>query len=404
MLSENGCVFLVLFLVSRWGKIIPKYFFVKSGGELMLKFFFLLIFLSSSSWSYSPHFLEVDKIFSEVDRSLTFPFCSNLHPNATEPVECQIPTNIPLFQSEEVLKLKLKSEFFDPKINPKKPKNKTKLYDGDLSIMGEIDKKIPVKISVRGGYRSVLCDEKPLKIELPKEFDKTGTLFQRADNEFKIVRGCQSKDPENQKKVLREYQQYKLLECMGLPHLKVRLFESEFLSSEGLIKNKSYGFFIESPKDAGQRCGKDSLVLTKEEASKQNLPGSLNARFLLGLSENILGNTDYTQIGDHNSKKIISKDQRDILIPYDFDLSALTELKGKVENLMISEIESFGHSKDFIKNVACPQYNKILKTQETCENSIEKGPLVGEDREFFFKWMERVYSEITQGVKTLCPQ
>jgi hypothetical protein len=34
------------------------------------------------------------------------------------------------------------------------------------------------------------------------------------------------------------------------------------------------------------------LVLTKEEASKQNLPGSLNATFLLNLSENILVNED----------------------------------------------------------------------------------------------------------------
>ena len=81
-------------------------------------------------------------------------------------------------------------------------------------------------------------------------------------------------------------------DSLGPPHFKVRLFESELLNSEELTKNKSYGFFIESSKDAGKRCSKDSLVLTKEEASKQNLPGSLNATFLLNLSEYILVNED----------------------------------------------------------------------------------------------------------------
>jgi len=79
---------------------------------------------------------------------------------------------------------------------------------------------------------------------------------------------------------------------LGPPHLKVRLFKSELLNSEELTKNKSYGFFYRVLKSAGQRCSKDSLVLTKEEASKQNLPGSLNATFLLNLSENILVNED----------------------------------------------------------------------------------------------------------------
>ena len=290
-------------------ELLPKYFFCefirRVYGEVLL-YFNMVIFLSDVLLTF-----------------LTFPYCSQLNTTSFEPVDCQIPTNIPLFQSEEVLKLKLKSEFFDPKKNPNNPKSKTKLYDGDLLIDKGRDKNIPVKISVRGGYRSVLCDHKPLKIEISKEVDKTGTLFQRADNEFKIVRGCQSKDPENQKKVLREYQQYRLLECMGPPQLKVRLFWSDLLNSEGLAKNKSYGFFIESPKDARQRCAKDSLVLTKEEAFKQNLPGSLNATFLLNLSENILSHSYITEIGDHNSKKIILKDQRDVLIPYDFDLSAL---------------------------------------------------------------------------------
>jgi hypothetical protein len=309
------------------------------------------------------------------------------------PLACSDKTNIPLFQEEKPIKFKMKSDYFDNRIS-----DDDQSYTSSFEIDGS---PFSGTITNRGQFRKMTCHQKPFLISIDKKNKKQDTTISHLNDEFKIVRPCKraEEDPEAASKVLREYQQYKLLECLGLPHFKVRLYEGEYLKSTGEVSQKSMGFVIEPAHDLSQRCGSDAEFLKKEEVRKlavaKTLPQSMGANFLLHFSEAILGNTDYTASGTHNSK-MISKNNQLLNVPYDFDLSWLTE---DPNMLMMMDDSIIQRSLDLSlkdakvtsdpgieKAVICPTIKMVESNFHRCEKSIQSGPLSKSDKDLFLQW------------------
>ena len=309
------------------------------------------------------------------------------------PLACSDKTNIPLFQEERPIKLKIKSDYFDHRIS-----NDDQSYTSSFEIDGA---PFSGNISNRGQFRKMDCHNKPFLVSIDKKNKKQDTKISHLNDEFKIVRPCKraEEDPESQNKVLREYQQYKLLECLGLPHFKVRLYEGEYLKSTGEVVQKSIGFVIEPANDLSQRCGSDAEFLKKEEARKlamdKTLPQSMGANFLLHFSESLLGNTDYTASGTHNSK-MITKNNQLLNVPYDFDLSWLTDDPNMLMSMDDSIIQrsldlSLKDAKvtsdpGIQKAVVCPTIKMVESNFHRCQKSIQSGPLTKTDKYLFLQW------------------
>ncbi len=319
--------------------------------------------------------------------------CEEVPINNHIPLACSGETNIPLFQEDRPIKFKIKSEYFD---------NRSSKDDQSYISNFEIDgAKFNGHITNRGQFRKMECYNKPFLISIDKKNKKQGTVISHLNDEFKIVRPCKraQEDPDTENKVLREYQQYKLLECLGLPHLKVRLHEGEYSKSSGEVVQKSTGFIIEPASDLSQRCGSDAEALKKNDARKlasaKNSPVSIGANFLLHLSASLLGNTDYTVSGTHNTK-IITRNDQILNVPYDFDLSWLTV----DPNMLLSMDDSIiKRSLDLSlkdakvspdpgiqKTVVCPTIKMIESNFHRCKKSIKTGPLSKTDKELFLQW------------------
>jgi len=258
------------------------------------------------------------KLEQVIGTSGQVPTCDPAATKFDSPLNCSTSSNIPLFQDEEILQLEMTSAYFE--LRQAKASNfeesqkeveriireeKGKKHKAEMELAGKgyPPLKVGVTIEPRGNYRLAMCDKKPILVELPEEFKKKGTIFNHAHDEIKIVRGCDSNDPLQQQKVLREYQSYKLLECFGLPHFKTRLFKAKFKKTNGEVEHDSFGFFIEPAKDMAQRCGEGAQVFTKDESLKKrdlSDPPSPTSVFQLILSGELLLEGDFDFDGVQN--------------------------------------------------------------------------------------------------------
>lgn len=183
----------------------------------------------------------------------------------------------------------------------------------------------------RGQYRRDLCSGfPPFKVVRAKE-DET-SLFKGAERDVKFVTHCAHGSAKEQKFVLAEYTQYKILEASGLPGLRARLAHVTYKDEKGKVVGKGTGFFIEGLKDYARRMGytgnsKPALSLNEMEARFE-------------LSQGLLRNTDYSadfrenvdSHKGHNVRLVLNKEKQPLAyVPYDFDLTSLTGKEDRAE-------------------------------------------------------------------------
>lgn len=227
------------------------------------------------------------------------------------------PSNIPLFQSDEILELEMKMPFAKVRDGQKGER-----FAGVVSTRGnELTSTIGVEFSARGNSRRTICrDFPPFKINLPKKGTK-GTLFANADDDLKFVPQCDLR-PDNSDTddmTLREYTLYKMLAASGLPSLKVRLAHVIYMDDEtGTEVTRGLGFFIESVKDFGIR--------TKGERASRGGRSQQQLKGVVAVSQALLKNSDWwineNPDMSQNVKTIFDEAGTVVeYVSYDFDLS-----------------------------------------------------------------------------------
>jgi len=181
-----------------------------------------------------------------------------------------------------------------------------------------------IGLRLRGNFRlrRNVCEFAPLRINFKKSQVRE-TLFAHQDK-LKLVTHCQDAI-EYQNNVVREYLAYRIFNILTNESFRVRVLRITYVDTDK--KNRetvSYGFFIESKDQLGQR-----IHATPVELKRVFVP-DLQPAFAnrTSLFHYFLGNTDYSQIyaetGDyccHNQVLFSNVDGLYFSIPYDFDMS-----------------------------------------------------------------------------------
>jgi len=164
--------------------------------------------------------------------------------------------------------------------------------DGTFSFTGEDGevRTVDLKVRTRGKYRRQVehCDFAPLRLNFRRE--------QVADTEFggqdklKLVTHCKSDRPYYEQLVLREFLAYRFLRAMTDKSFAVRLFQIDYVDTEGAKSMTKVGFVIEDDDDVAERNGMVA-VKTGNISSGDLDRGQQN---LINVFQYLIGNTEYS--------------------------------------------------------------------------------------------------------------
>lgn len=248
---------------------------------------------------------------------------------------------------------------------------------------------MPVDMEGRGAYRRALCRTfPPIKLILPKE--GKSKLFDHADRDMKLVTHCHlaANEVEN-KKVLREYAVYRILEASGLMHFKAQLVEMTYKNAEGTVVTQGPAIFIENRKDAYSRfTDKEGKVLEPYSYSIESL----------SLAEGIAMNSDWS-IG-HNTRAIDPENK--IYLPYDFDLTQWVRTGRASLPLLSYKSGHGGFGYKFKSYITREKGQQVLKTvtahRQDILDSVANGPLGEEDKRNFTEDLTKLLDELAAAV------
>ncbi len=186
-----------------------------------------------------------------------------------------------------------------------------KLENGDWDSL-------EVKLRARGHNRRETCFFTPIKVKISKA-ERQGTPFE-THKKLKLVLPCLIQAEKNDK-LLKEYVAYKIFEEVATYYYKTRLLEIDFTDVKAK-KNKSYqlkGFFQEDVDNIAARAGGKELKDRKVHPLQQDDHASIQNDML----QFMIGNTDYSNAYQHNTKLVFTNEKKIVPIPYDFDLCGL---------------------------------------------------------------------------------
>jgi hypothetical protein len=228
---------------------------------------------------------------------------------------------VPLFQSEEVIKLTIKTELR----NLLKDRREKRDYHKGLLIYedkGAIDS-VSVKLRVRGNFRrkKATCAFPPIRLKFDSA-QVVHTLFEDQDK-VKLVTHCQSRKPEYQQFLFKEYLIYKMYNQLTDSSFRVRLMEITYIDTGNKPDTlHRYGFVIEDEEHLAERLGGRIIKIPNIH------PDNTDKKLVNTLSvfQYMIGNTDFSIPGLHNVKILMTQPGRPPLaVPYDFDWSGLVK-------------------------------------------------------------------------------
>ena len=291
---------------------------------------------------------------------------------------CDEKSNIKLFKKEEPIKMTFKAAF------PVKGKK----ISGTISYVHD-EKEIVLNADFepKKGIRSGMCGFPPFKVRLTS--NTKGTVFNHSHDGLKYVTHCDKEyenmnDEQMRENVIKEYTLYKILNASGLPSLKVRLTETEYISEDGSKKTMP-GFFIEDKEDMAQRCGGHSIKKFDNESFS-----AYDTHKVLA-AEHLVGNIDYSS----NHNVVLIKTEADMIhVPYDLDLSHLVRFQGS-QNLtetMLQQISAYKDSPEWPSMLA--QYKTIAAHKMDILETIKASTLSDETKKNWLKSYEGLFTEI----------
>ncbi len=239
---------------------------------------------------------------------------------------------MPLFQSEEMLNLRLEADFR----TVFSVKDDSTLFPARLTLTGNdgVERTIDVMIRTRGKTRreNDVCRFPPLRLEFSKPMTK-GTPFE-GQKALKLVTHCDKADFYEQNTIL-EYLIYKSYNVLTDSSFRVRPARIDYIfKDEKTDTIHKFAFFIEREKYLAER-----LHGIEDETKKMD-PTRFNPfqSCLMDMFQYMIGNTDYSVYDLHNIIAISDSAGRfpPIPVPYDFDWSGLISAEYAVPHPIIN--------------------------------------------------------------------
>jgi len=199
-------------------------------------------------------------------------------------------------------------------------------------LSGEID----ASIEVRGNFRRKKenCDFPPIRIRL-KKGDVEKSVFGRNRN-IKLVTHCREKSSQFIQFMAKEYTTYKIHNLISIYSFKVKMVEITYIDENNKLKPfTNQAFIIQDVEDLARIHDMKEFEgrLTADSIDHDNLLTTSIFQFMIG-------NTDWL-IQFSKNLKFLRDGNKIILVPYDFDYTALVgtdySLPGGHAVLMVPE-------------------------------------------------------------------
>ncbi len=231
------------------------------------------------------------------------------------------PKSIQLFQSGEILELRLEADF----------KTVFSVFDDSTYFPAKISlidnsglyRNVKIKIRTRGKARrdKDVCAFTPLRLRFPKK--KTSNTVFEGQRSIKLVTHCQ-KASVNEQNIILEYLIYKAFNILTDSSFRVRPAIINYVyKSKKKDSIQKFAFFIERDKHLKERLNGIELESVKIHPTRLNTYHAC----LMDMFQYMIGNLDYSAYELHNIKLIIDRfnDFPPIAVPYDFDLCGLVK-------------------------------------------------------------------------------
>ena len=201
--------------------------------------------------------------------------------------------------------------------------------DGTFSFTGDdgTERTLDLKIRTRGKFRRKKkhCDFAPIRLNFRKK-QVVDTEFAGQDK-LKLVTHCKNNRSYYEQLVLREYFAYRVFSAMTNKSFGARLFQINYVDTEGANPMTKLGFVIEDDDDVAERNGMYSIKT-----------GDISSDYFDRLEQNLvnvfqylLGNTEYSLVraepGEYCCHNIdpmsATKGPSFTSLPYDFDFAGI---------------------------------------------------------------------------------
>jgi hypothetical protein len=231
------------------------------------------------------------------------------------------PAPAPLFSGQETLDLTLEVDLSRirgdrSETNPERP--------GRILTTGPDGQPLEFEVLVRTRGKSRLkrsvCRFPPLRLNFKKK-EVEGTPLGGYDK-VKLVTHCNEGDDWEQR-VLKEYLAYRIFNVLTDHSFGVRLVRMTYVDTSGSSAPiQHYGFLIEPDDAMADRLGGVSM-----EDRGELHPGVYVAEDVtrMALFQMLIGNTDWSVVGFHNTVPIFVDGEGYHSIPYDFDWTGFVE-------------------------------------------------------------------------------
>ncbi len=184
-----------------------------------------------------------------------------------------------------------------------------------------------VEVTLRGNFRRMRCTAMPpMKLNFKKKELKEAGLAKFDD--MKLVTQCMEGDGDSKAAVLKEYLAYKIYNEITEESFKVQLLKITYVDTKNGSSTEQWGFLIE---DTAQMRNRLDVKKADQERGLKKEAFNQTAFYKTAIFQYMIGNSDWDIIASRNVKMVV-KDGKTIMIPYDFDFSGLVDASYALPN------------------------------------------------------------------------
>lgn len=214
-----------------------------------------------------------------------------------EPLDLELVTSL-----NELRNSKSDTTFFSTVL---KYKNENGLWDS-----------LQVELRARGNTRRKICHFPPIRIKIKKSLSKN-TLFAK-DKSLKLVLPCQLANSFNGM-IAKEYMCYKFYESVTPYHFQTRLVNLTLTDVKDR-RSKTHNLIAFIIEDDDKVAKRFQYKISEAKVIRPNYINDTSA-VRQDFFAFMIGNTDWSNTGQHNVKVMADKNKNHIPLPYDFDMA-----------------------------------------------------------------------------------
>ena len=177
---------------------------------------------------------------------------------------------------------------------------------------------LEVELRARGNSRRSMCFFPPVRMKIKKKNSKN-SIFEE-DKSLKLVISCKIASPFNGL-IVKEYMSYKFYENITPYHFQTRMVNLT-LTDQNDRRSKTHNiaaFLIEDDDKVAKRY--QSRISDTKPVHPNTIHDTTSIR--QDFFAFMIGNTDWSNTGQHNVKMLVDKNRTHFPLPYDFDMAGI---------------------------------------------------------------------------------